>query len=271
MGDRADLILTFGLNGLKSCFMGCTVDAINGSHRMTQQDLQDHMVKGKLRDMALAGHLELYAWRKPGDSQGNVEEFSEALDKVEKHIIASGGFEVIVGFSDGATLAYHLLNRLPSINATAITKTRMLVLTGSNDAVFKTRPAVPKGALVGVKLFHSIGDEDAGYCDSCLTELKDDYLRCTECSDFDICGACAKDMPAALAKHSLAKTSHTAAHKMQPRRVGDPLAEVETIKQYAAETGLEIVCNAVYQGGHKMPAPGQNVYTWIRQFYRGQL
>jgi len=56
---------------------------------------------------------------------------TNALDKLEEKIIAEGGYDVILGFSQGGEVVQNIVDRLASINSQVETKVKMIALFGS--------------------------------------------------------------------------------------------------------------------------------------------
>lgn len=127
-------------------------------------------------------------------------------------MIAQGGYDVLVGFSDGGRLTYKILDRLGAIHEKVKVKTRMVAMMGQNK-LLASPPTAPEGTLKGLKFFHAIGDTDLGTCDGCKDNIYKESLHCTVCHDFDMCLTCAKDMPAAIKRIPPGTHGHAIEHE----------------------------------------------------------
>ena len=116
-GESVELVEMFNLEGLKKAFPGCKVDAIEGPYKLTKAEIKEHMVKGDLRDMALQGQIDLNSWVPADAERARGVDFSRGLDTVERRFVQAGGYDIIVGFSDGGNLAFQFINHLESLQA----------------------------------------------------------------------------------------------------------------------------------------------------------
>lgn len=269
-GDNPELMENFGLQGLKSCFRGCQVEALPGTIKLTTAEVEEHMIKGELRDLALDGLFDLYSWCPPDVNRSNGVEFGASLDSIEQKVLSVGGYEVICGFSDGGMMAYQLLrDRLERLQPVLERKVRLLLLCGMNDSPFKRMPKCSRDTYAGVKIFHCSGDQDGGFCNMCMDELKGPYLRCETCYDMDVCAACHALGPAGIAKLPKKDRDHTVDHPMQKKVPGIDMINTATLEQLAG-CGIE-VAHGQFKGGHKMPAEGDPVYQHVANFLAGKL
>ena len=269
-GDSAELVESFGLKGYAKAFPGAKVTAMEGTIKLSKEHLEAHMMKGELLDYALEGIVELYCWNDPEENTFAGKDFSKALDKLEQHIVKQGGYDVLCGFSDGARVCYAFMDRLPALNAKVATKLKMVVVSGQNKLLAHA-PKVPPGSLKGVKFMHSVGDVDLGTCDFCKTDIKKESRHCLVCHDFDSCVDCYKNMNNLMHKLTPGTHGHTLEHEMRTRHPADTLIDQSCLEATAEATGLEIVYNALYTGGHVIPEEKDIFYTWMDKFYRGVL
>jgi hypothetical protein len=271
MGDAPDLV-RFGstLEGLKAAFKGCNIDVIDAPFKLSKAEIQGHMMAGDLRDMALSGDVDVCAWAKAGGDRSDKSTLKTSLDMLEEKIIAAGGYHMICGFSQGAEVAYELLQRLPTINSRCAKKCTLVVFCGAADETFLTTPPTAS-QLKGLKLFHMKGSEDGGYCDGCGERLVGEYFRCAQCYDFDFCAKCQADAAGTcrmLASKGALK-AHAAGHKMNSRVPGRPIEA--SMMDSLSRSGFEVVANVQYEGGHVMPPKGSRAYEQLANFVQGKL
>ena len=69
-----------------------------------------------------------------------------ALDALEKHVVKEGGYDMIVGFSQGGEVVQNLLNRLQAINEKVEHKTKVIALFGTRIYYKKYGPITAKFA-----------------------------------------------------------------------------------------------------------------------------
>jgi predicted esterase len=137
-GDNAMLSQSFIAPAIvKAVTGGAKVDCPSGDVKWTKEDIESKdTISAELKEMALSGDVELFGWYRnkpreyvdtvtdPGHPlKGNInvptsrDEVQQAVDKVAKHIVSKGGFDGIVGFSQGFTMAMALAEQLEQINA----------------------------------------------------------------------------------------------------------------------------------------------------------
>lgn len=269
-GDSVDLLDAFGLDGLRKTFgKQCTVQAIEGPYKLTHEEIEEHMVEGDLKDMALEGDLDLFSWCEAGVCRQNGVDFVKGLARVESELLTLGGADIIVGFSDGGQMIFQLLSeRLAQLQPRLMRKIRMIVLIGVNDAPFSHEVSTSPHVLNGIKVMHLSGNVDGGFCNVCREHLEGGYFRCAKCYDVDFCRKCHADGAVALAKLPKSDKFHTIACPMVQKSVGEML-DPANLEMLVAK-GVEVAA-AQYPGGHVMPKAGDKAYEWLAKFYRGEL
>ena len=112
---------------------------------------------------------------------------------------------------------------------------------------------------------------DAGYCDACRKAIDAPYFRCSECFDLDFCAACHATPEASLHRVPTAakREKHLLTHRMAPAAPGDGIDHARLAA--IAATGIEVVANVTYAGGHEMPKGQDPVYKQLAKLFAGTL
>ena len=143
------------------------------------------------------------------------------------------------------------------------------MIAGMNEAPFLRLPTAKPGALASLKLIHAKGVMDSGFCNACLDEIKGKFFRCKVCYDFDFCAACHSKGAASIAKLK-ANEKHDLSHEMGESEVGAAV-DPHIFETVAMQTGMEVVANVPFEGGHAMPSEGDKVWDLIARFHAGKL
>ena len=295
-GENHELLDAFALDGLRACFgKGCKVDVIAGDHTFSAEEVREHMLPGELREMAMAGDVSLTCWGAADRSayKATVLEQRTALMKpslehVLRHFEAQRGYDVIVGFSDGGTIAYELLAHAERLTSARLqTPLRMLAVLGAAEDAFvcsdarSWAPMAPEAALRGLKLFQAKGSTDSGFCSNvhshipgCKGELSGSFWMCEASNpyEFALCASCAaKARPGGpdadrMFANCPAKCRERPLVQCEAGHAADPALFVRLASQ-----GLEVVGNATWAGGHRLPGAGERMWHHLAQFYAGRL
>ena len=147
------------------------------------------------------------------------------------------------------------------------------------------RPLAPEAALRGLKLFQAKGSTDSGFCanvrrgQGCEGELRGQFWMCEGSNpyEFALCAACAAAAnvtsgapPPAGAEALFAECPPTCRGRPLVACRAGHAVEAATFGRLAAQ-GIEVVGNASWSGGHKLPGAGERMWHHIAQFYAGKL
>jgi len=90
-----------------------------------------------------------------------------ALDALEAHVVKEGGYDIILGFSQGGEVVQNLINRIQALNARVETKTAIIALFGTRiyfkkygAITAKFAPAPEEGKPCELKAFVVMGQKD---------------------------------------------------------------------------------------------------------------
>ena len=135
-GGSAFLAENFQIPGLVEGIKGANVHCMNGFCKLKEAQLRTSAgLDDEMRKMALNGDIELFSWYESETKNDCVDPVSfgrphtetqnmpidnrqipGAVQKVKQHIIDAGGYDGIVAFSQGFTVALALAEELEAIN-----------------------------------------------------------------------------------------------------------------------------------------------------------
>ncbi len=137
-----------------------------------------------MRSAGLAGEIELFSYyavkNEPGQLFVNMpkrlEDFTSAADRVIEHIVEQGGYDGIVGFSQGATMSLMVAERIAEVHERcAARKLRFIGCFGVGYTAYIARGFDPAaGSLSPLDgIFLSCGSEDHVTNGTIIGELKE--------------------------------------------------------------------------------------------------
>lgn len=272
-GDSPELAEAFQLGGFQKAFPGIKCSVVAGPIKLTTKDFDD-MPKGELRDMAMAGDIDVYCHARTGSEESKAAHKAgkhdpalvPAVDSLEKRLLKDGGYDILAGFSQGGQVIYQLLDRLPALNKRLANPVRMVAMWGSG--LYETPP--PAHHMEGkVKAFVCQGEADSGHnCDACREKIDGDMYNCDVCADFDLCVKCYKEHAVAVTKLR-AGMKHTVHHAMTFMPFDTFAVRKHQIVDKLSENGVEVQTSRCV-GGHAMPQPEDKCYALFSKFYLGQ-
>jgi hypothetical protein len=178
-GNSADMA-TLQIGGLQQA-LDATIHRLNGFHALDEEQVKlgagiPQEVKELWPDFPL---FSWYSIRRVEAPEGSTDRpvnwpvsfgaVEAARDRIVDHIVKSGGYDGVVGFSQGASMAMLVAERVSEINALVARKLKFVGCFACANSIFICRGGEPPnaapaysapGTMVGLRAFFCAGSDD---------------------------------------------------------------------------------------------------------------
>ena len=161
------MIASLMSTGLKAEFAQSTVHILEGFIPLSNDEIQNSVgMDDNMKASGLKGMLKLHCWYQTETKEGlnwplSYSRVEAARDKIIDHIAELGGVDGIVGFSQGATMAFVIGEQQATLRRRCGRPLRFLAGFGAGPTALKMRGHdSPKGSMDGLLVYLCSGRND---------------------------------------------------------------------------------------------------------------